>query len=166
MKKSKSDLLISLFWLFLSVIFVITFIGKFREIRGILRSADHYQKTLSEIQPVSMAYLSQLDHQAEELRKTEPALGAVKTKDIQILKEGIGMIRDLLRKHKLGVERFRTTGKDGNTSAEFLLDCEGVNFFNFLKEVQEFQVPPNYISIKPASNYSNITVTVRFNNVP
>jgi hypothetical protein len=166
MKRSKNNLLISLFWLFFSAIFVITFIGKFREIRGILRSADHYQKMLSEMQPVSMAYLSQLDYQAENLRKTEPALAVVKTKDSQSPEEGIGMIRDLLRKHKLGVERFRTTGKDGNTSAEFLLDCDGVNFFNFLKEALEFQVPPNYISIKPVSNYSNINVTVRFNNVP
>jgi hypothetical protein len=166
MKRSKSDLLISLFCLFLSAIFVIAFIGKFREIRGILRSADHYQEILGEIQPVSMAYLSQLEYQAENLRKAEPASGAVKPGELQSPEEGIGMIRDLLRKHKLGVERFRTTGKDGNTSAEFTLDCGGVNFFKFLKETREFQIPPNYISIKPVSNYSNINVTVRFNNVP
>jgi hypothetical protein len=166
MKRSKSDLLIFVFCLFFSIIFVIVSIGKFREIRGILRSADRYQKMLSEIQPLSMAYLSELEYQAEHLRKAEPALSAVKTKGPQNPEEGIGMIRDLLRKHKLGVERFRTIGKDGNTSAEFTLDCGGVNFFNFLKEAREFQISPNYISIKPAFNYSNINVTVRFNNVP
>jgi hypothetical protein len=166
MKRSKGDLLIFFFYLFFSIIFVIGFIGKLREIRGILRSADRYQRLLSETQPLSMAYLSQLEYQAEHLWKAEPVLSAVKTKGFQSPEERIGMIRDLLRKHKLGVERFRTTGKDGNISAEFTLDCGGVNFFNFLKQARELRISPNYISIKPASNYSNINVTVRFNNVP
>jgi hypothetical protein len=166
MKRSKKDSLIFLFCLFFSIISVIVLIGKFREIRSILRSTDRYQRMLSEIQPLSMAYLSQMEYQAEHLRKAEPALNTAKNGGLQNPEEGIGMIRDLLRKHKLGVERFRTTGKDGNTSAEFTLDCGGVNFFNFLKEAREFRIFPNYISIKPASNYSNINVTVRFTNVP
>ncbi|WP_010259489.1 hypothetical protein [Treponema primitia] len=166
MKNNKADFLISFFGLIISVVFIIIFIGKILEIRSTLESMDQYRNILNETHVLPLSYLSDLDNQVKNLRNREISGEGLKTKDPQGPEEHIGMIRDLLRNHKIEVERFRTIGKEGISASEFILNGEGVNFFNFLKEAPKIQLPLNYISIKPTSGFSKINATVRFNHVP
>jgi hypothetical protein len=162
MKNRKNTFLFLLLRMILSAVFIFVFIGSIREIHRIIESIDHYRSAVSEIQPVSPAYLSHLENQAMDLRSREDSeLPAEFSAE-----DRFAMIRDLLRVHAITVERFRTTGKEGTVTAEFILICESVNFLNFLKGAPEFPIPLSYFSIKPVANSSTLNVTVRFNNVP
>ncbi|MFP3042357.1 hypothetical protein LQZ19_11130 [Treponema primitia] len=125
-----------------------------------------YRNVLKETQALPLGYLSGLDNQVKKLRNLEASGEEFKTKNPQGPEEHIGMIRDLLRAHNINVEHFKTIGKEEITTSEFILNCEGVNFFNFLREAPKLNIPLNYISIKPASGFSKINATVRFIHVP
>ncbi|GHV73398.1 hypothetical protein AGMMS49940_07000 [Spirochaetia bacterium] len=161
MKNSKTTLLIPLFHLIFSAVFIFIFIGSIREIHSIIESMDHYRNAASEIQPLSQGYLSRLENLARDLRDQGPESAAEFSAE-----DGFAMIRDLLRTRDITVERFRTTGKGNTAAAEFILNSNGVDFLNFLKGAQEFSIPLSYIGIKPAPNSSTLNVTVRFNHVP
>jgi hypothetical protein len=162
MKNSKITSLISIFLLIFSAGFVIIFIGSIREIRSIIESTDHYRNAISEMQPLSPAYLSRLENQVKDLRdwKAPESPAGFSAED------RFAMIRDLLRAHTITIERFRTTGKEGTASAEFIPNGKSINFLNFLKGAPEIRIPLSYIGIKPAPNFSTLNVTVRFNHVP
>ncbi|GHV80723.1 hypothetical protein AGMMS49944_25140 [Spirochaetia bacterium] len=113
MKNSKTTLLIPLFHLTLSAVFIFIFIGSIREIHSIIESMDHYRNAASEIQPLSQGYLSRLENLARDLRDQGPESPAEFSAE-----DGFAMIRDLLRTRDITVERFRTTGKGNTTAAE------------------------------------------------
>jgi hypothetical protein len=166
MKNNKSDFLISFLGLIISIVFLIIVIGKILEIRSTLESMDQYRNILNGTHALPLSYLSGLDNQVRNLQDRKTSEEELGIKELRSPEEHIGMIRDLLRTHKIDVERFRTIGKEEIPASEFILNCEGVNFFNFLKEAPKFLLPMNYISIKPASGFSKINVTVRFSHVP
>ncbi|AEF86262.1 hypothetical protein TREPR_1389 [Treponema primitia ZAS-2] len=143
------------------------------ELRSARNTLEQYRDRAYGVKPVSRDSLTVLENQAENLRKLEIIRmdkGGSGKKNIfssvkLSMEEKTNLIRDMLRTRSVGIERFRINNRDGGS--EFTLHCPPIPFFGFLAELEEkTALEPDYISIKPASGFSTINVTVRFNHVP
>jgi hypothetical protein len=163
MKKNKYPLAGRLFCLALGALCVLRAAGYVREIHGGRESIARCRKTLDGGRSLPPGYLSQLEDRVAELRALETAEGTSQSAAQASSEDPAGRIRNALRAHAVGVERFRTLSTGGGAAGEFVLSGAPVNFLRFLQGAADLPLPLNYISIKPNARLSTIDATVRFN---
>jgi hypothetical protein len=164
MEKNKRRLAARLFWLALGAVCVPRAAGYILEIREARASITRCREALRDAPLLPAGRLSRLESRLAELRARETPEEAAQTGAQTNPRDPAGRIRDALRAHAIGVERFRTLSTGGAGAAEFTLSGAPVNFLRFLQGAADLPLPLGYISIKPNVNASALDITVRFNH--
>jgi hypothetical protein len=149
------------YWAILSLVFVIFVISETVKIHAAGLAIEEYRGTGGEAL-ITRTDLSDLEAQLRELREEETRGIAAKTERRGAMTDTIAVVRGLLEKRRIKPERFRISGKEPDTAAEFIIHSDPVPFLHFLMEAPEKTVPISYIHIKADPRTAAIDITMRF----
>jgi hypothetical protein len=129
------------------------------------RSLKQYREALQETKPLPPAYIEELRLYLEKLKAEERDRPGKETEIPFSISDAAGMIRDLLKNENIEPERFRISGREPDETIEFILHCESIPFFTFLREASDIRgIVISYLGIKPVPGLSLIDVTMRIQN--
>jgi poly(3-hydroxybutyrate) depolymerase len=125
------------------------------------RSLQQCREALGQTEAVPPAYLAEL----REIQKTLAGREPERSEAPLSLGEAASRIRLFLRDHNIEPRRFWISGTPPGESVEFVLRCEGADFFAFLWKVSGLAgINISYLSLKPVPASTLLDATLRIQN--